>query len=229
MRSIGIVCPSRDRPERFRAFAESVMSRASSPERVNISLVLDKDDPTLTDYYNAATDVCGVMVLKCPQRMGVPRLANWGASRTPCDIIVIGSDDTLCRTKGWDDLLDDAMWSDGLGCVYFNSGDGRDRVEHFAVGKPWVDALGYLLRPEFKHFCADQWVGDIAKAVDRAKWLSGVTFEHMHAKFGKAQWDETYKSKRRDNWSAQDNLLMSEMKAEWESDRNVIADCLRSA
>lgn len=221
MRSIGVVCPSKARPDRFREFAQSAMSLASIPERVNILLVIDHDEKAY--YRGVAEDVAGVLLMRCPEKLSVPGLMNWGAKRAPCDIIVAGSDDIVCRTKGWDEALDSAMWPDGLGCVYFNNGDGRDRVEHFAVGKPWVDALGYFMRPEFKHFCADQWVGDMAKAVNRAKWLEHVMFEHMHAKYGKAKWDDTYREKRRDNWSAQDNLAMIEMRAEWEAGRDEIA------
>lgn len=202
------------------------MDLAEVPERVNVLLVLDKDEAEFAEYASIASDICGVMILKCPHKLSVPGLMDWGAKRAPCDLIVAGSDDIVCRTKGWDEALDEAMWLDGLGCVYFNNGDGRDRVEHFAVGKPWVETLGYFMRPEFRHFCADQWVGDIAKAVNRAKWLGSVTFEHMHAKYGKAKWDATYKEKRVDNWSAQDNLLMMEMRKEWEAGRDAIARCL---
>lgn len=202
------------------------MALASIPERVNIILVLDKDEPMQGPYKRIAEDIAGVLTQVCPERLSVPGLMSWGAKRAPCDLIMAGADDIVCRTKGWDEALDEAMWPDGLGCVYFNNGDGRDRVEHFAVGKEWVDTLGYFMRPEFKHFCADQWVGDMAKAVGRAKWLKDVTFEHMHAKFGKAEWDETYKSKRRENLSGSDNDLMVSMRAEWEAGRDAIARCL---
>lgn len=224
MRSIAIICPSKGRPHRFRQFAESAMSLAEVPERVNIILVLDHDETA--DYLSVSEDIAGVLLLRCPEKRSVPGLMDWGAKRAPCDLIMAGSDDIICRTQGWDTALDDAMWPDGLGCVYFNNGDGRDRVEHFAVGKPWVDAVGYFMRPEFKHFCADQWVGDMSKAVGRAKWLSGVMFEHMHFKYKKAENDETYMSKRRENFSGHDNKLMELMRAEWETGRDAIARCL---
>lgn len=226
MRSIGIVCPSKDRARRFKEFAESAMALAEVPERVNIILVLDNNEVQLGPYWNIAESLPGVLLQRCPDKKSVPGLMDWGAKRAPCDLIMAGSDDIVCRTQGWDTALDDAMWPDGLGCVYFNNGDGRDRVEHFAVGKAWVDTVGYFMRPEFKHFCADQWVGDMAKAVGRAKWLSGVMFEHMHYKYGKAKLDASYKEKRVDNWSAQDNLLMMEMRKEWEAGRDAIARCL---
>jgi len=200
------------------------MANAAVPERVNIILVVDRDERAL--YGSVAEDVAGVMMLRCPDKLSVPGLMDWGAKRAPCEIIMAGSDDIVCRSVGWDEALDEAMWPDGLGCVYFNNGDGRDRVEHFAVGKPWVDTVGYFMRPEFKHFCADQWVGDMAKAVDRAKWLPDVMFEHMHAKYGKAKLDDTYKEKRVEDWSGHDNLLMREMRAEWEAGRDAIARCL---
>lgn len=226
MRAIGIVCPTRERANRFEEFVQSAMSLASIPERVNIIGVLDIDEPQVGAYSNVAEDNAGVLLQRCKEKLSVPGLMDWGAKRAPCELIMAGSDDIICRTKGWDEALDSAMWPDGFGCVYFNNGDGRDRVEHFAVGKPWVDALGYFMRPEFKHFCADQWVGDMAKAVGRAKWLEHVTFEHMHAKYGKAKWDETYKAKRRENWSGADNLTMLEMRREWEQGRDAIARCL---
>lgn len=229
MRSIVAVVPSRERPGRFEIFAKSANEHAYAPERVLIALVLDKDEPREKEYRAVAGRYANVLVMTAPERLSVPGLMNWGALNTSEDIVMAASDDIVCRTHGWDRELSTALWQDGLGCVYFNNGDGRDRVEHFAVGREWVDAVGYFMRPEFKHFCADQWVGDMAKSVGRARWLRNVTFEHMHAKYGKAVWDETYKSKRRDNWSGADNALMVSLADQFERDRDIVADLIRSA
>jgi hypothetical protein len=201
---MAIICPSRGRPERFAEMWESALNMADNPEAVICSLWVDRDDHKLDGYVQEVRP--NVLLTVGEEKLSVPDLANLAAQRVQADIFMAGSDDIVFQTKGWDTRVRSAFASvpDRILLAYTNDGRGRDKVEHFFVSREWIEQVGYLLGPGFEHFSADEWAGDIAKRIGRARYLSNVVTEHRHFKYGKAPNDETYQMKRRENLSGRD-------------------------
>lgn len=194
---IAILCPSRGRPERFSDMLKSAMATAHDPNNVSVMLLVDRDDPRLADYVNAQTPRVTLIVQE--PRVSCPAALNILALQCDADLLIAGSDDVAFRTPGWDRTLAHRFltaFPDRLGFAFFNDGRDRDKAEHFAVSREWVKAVGYFMRPEYEHFCADEHVERIARAAHRRLWLGGITLEHMHFKYGKAAKDQTYAEKR---------------------------------
>lgn len=210
MKSISVLFPSRGRPERAAAAFVSAFATASHPERVTGLLMVDRDDAELSEYLFNIPERVSVYINDenlALQGRGAPALYNRLAlEHGHADILVAAGDDVLFRTSGWDDALEGAsrQWNDGLFFAFFNDGRDRDKAEHFAVSSAWVAAVGYLMWPDYRHFCADEHVEDIACRVGRRAWLRDYTLEHMHAKYGKAEKDATYYRIRSQDLSTMD-------------------------
>lgn len=231
MRDIFILCPSRGRPERFVQMALSALATTRSTERLTFVLGLDWDDPDRGAYLDAIRRAgFGCAVVYDEMHKGVPAWlellhdqAVIGPDVMPeaGDLFMTGCDDVLFRTPGWDVLLDQAFdqWPDGLGICYTNDGRYRDKCEHWICTRRWAEVLGYMAWPEFEHFCADQWMEEVAKRIGRCRFLREVVTEHMHFKYGKAPRDATYDAKRgkgRDgrSMSDRDNALYAALASE---------------
>ncbi len=212
MNRISIVCPSRGRPLRFRAMAESALANAAAPVRVVIHLMVDRDDPELPRYAELMPHQVVLTVNEHPGR-SAPALMNELALDSRGDIVFAGSDDILFRTPGWDELLDGAFdqHPDGMLVAYTNDGRDRDKCEHFAVSRRWIQAVGCFMFAGFEHFCADELVERIGREVGRTLYLRELVTEHLHFKYGKAAKDETYAMKRREDVSRRDQARLADM------------------
>ncbi len=220
MTRIAILCPSRGRPERFSEMLKTAMATAHDPNNVSVMLLVDRDDPRLADYVNAQTP--RVTLIVQDPRVSCPAALDILAKQSDADLLIAGSDDIAFRTPGWDRTLAHRFltaFPDRLGFAFFNDGRDRDKAEHFAVSKEWVKAVGYFMRPEYEHFCADEHVERIARAVNRRLWLAEIELEHLHFKYGKAAKDATYAEKRTEDEagrsvSQRDNLRLARFGAE---------------
>lgn len=206
--NIDLIVPSRGRPQRLRDMVASALETADNPKRVHVRLGLDRDDPEFNGYLlEFPSSRLTVHVNEAPGT-SVPALMNWLASESSSELLMAASDDIIFRTRGWDAVVERAFAAvpDRLLVAYTNDGRDRDKCEHFFVSSQWVRVVGYFMRSEFRHFSADEWVDDIARRVGRSLYLRDVVTEHMHAKYGKAPNDETYRAKRRHAWTDQDRL-----------------------
>lgn len=196
MSHITLLAPSRGRPERLAAMVASAYDMAAQPDGIDVGVRIDTDDPR-REAYQANPQRARYWLADGP-RTTVPRALNELADTAHGEILMACADDVLFRTPGWDDIVRRAFtaWPDGLMVGYTNDGRDRDKVEHFFTTRRWVDVVGYFVRPEFEHFCVDQWIGEVAGANGRLVWLRNVVTEHMHFKYGKAGKDQTYADKR---------------------------------
>lgn len=209
LKTIAIICPSRGRPERLRAMLDGAFKSAARPERVSAQILVDRDDPKLPDYLWHAPQGVSFFV---EERTGLSAPALYdivAREHATGELLVVASDDVAFRTAGWDLALDSlaASYPDGLFVAYFGGGGAngvRDKVEHFATTRDWVRTVGYLMRRDYEHFSADEHVGDIAQRAGRLVARLDIVLEHLHAKYGKAERDETYAAKRREDLSGRD-------------------------
>lgn len=198
MKTIDILCPSRNRPDRFTVMASSAVRMASHPERVRILLLVDKDDEALPEYV-ALAGMPRVELIENDEKVGCPGLLNKLALQySKADLLMAGADDIEFRTEGWDVAIGAAFEAvpDQILVAYTNDGRDRDKCEHFVVSRRWVEIVGCFMWPGFEHFSGDGWVEDVGRRVGRLKFVREVVTEHMHFKYGKAPKDALYASKR---------------------------------
>lgn len=210
--SIDIVMASRGRPHRFAEMTSSAFESAACPEALRVICAVDDDDPMLGAYRPAIEQYASKVLLAVGKREFVPKLTAQVLRVAAADIYCYSGDDVNFRTRGWDDRVRAEMgkFGDGLGVIYTNDGMGRRKCQHFFVSHRWSEIVGDGGWSTLRHFGLDQWHEEIAQAVGRLVYLDDVVLEHKHAKHRypdgrpKADNDETYRSKRRENWSGAD-------------------------
>lgn len=189
--SIAILCPTRGRPGRFSQMMESAVKTARN--KFEVLAYVDEDDPCRDDYEATWANV-----------LVGPRI-NLGPSyevlrkKTDADILMMGADDLLFRTKNWDLLVEAATPKDLISVVSFEDGGnfGSKEDGHPFIGRGFIEAIGCITSPNLGHSCIDNWVVEIAKKAGCFRRLD-LLIEHIHPKYRKAEWDQTYKDNSKD-------------------------------
>lgn len=197
-----LLTPSRGRPARFRAMLDSVLATAARKDLVRIELLVDPDDAALPAYEVHAREHPCVHLQVAPQRMTVAAAFQYLADRARGDILMMGSDDILFRTPGWDHQVRAALGREpgGIALVYpsdghgngTKSGSGEIKGNHWFVSRRWIEAVGCFCPTAFEHFCCDTVPERIAAQAGCFIHLPEVLVEHVHFKYGQAVKDETY-------------------------------------
>ncbi len=195
-----LICPTRGRPDRLQEFISSALDTAAQPDRIEILLYVDEDDPECEAYEKVISQLTNEnskssISLTIGPSIGVPRAANKLAELTTADVFLTANDDQVYIDKGWDTRLDTEIekYPDGIFCMWFNDKWESENFCTFPIlSRRWVETLGYLQFPFFEHFFADAWLWMLAKAVGREHYIEDVVVEHRHWKTGKSEKDATY-------------------------------------
>ena len=202
---ISILTPTRHRPNRLSEFIMSVYQHTDVKNRVEMLMYVDVDDPT-KDQYLDFFEHCQTEFkdfLRIHFVFGAPKSVSqsWNELyiRSVGDIIIMGNDDMIYRTPSWDRIveLESNAYEDDIYCMWMD--DRINRENHCAfpiVSRKWCETLGYFTPGVFHFGYNDTWVFDIARRIDRCRFLAGVIGEHMHFTQGKAPTDETYQRNR---------------------------------
>ena len=181
-------------------FIESALTKAEHPQRVEILLYIDDDDPEFKNYksrianfekkfgYNSASITLGPSI-------GVPRAANILFNKSTADVFLISNDDQVFIDHGWDARLDKEIinFPDNIYCIWFNDKWESQNFCTFPIlSRKWIETLGYLQFPFFEHFFTDAWIWMLAKAIGRDHYIDDIVIEHRHWKTGKSEKDATY-------------------------------------
>lgn len=207
---ISILTPTRGRPDLFERFYKSVLDNVTNHEVIVYGLV-DENDTTKDSY----TEQFNVRIYTRPEgtvSLGWNYLAN-RASIDSTDIMIMGNDDVVYRTHGWDKILVDKVtqYPDQIYCAWFEDLiNGPTHCAFPIVSAKWYNILGYFAPTCFNFGYNDTWVFDIAQRVGRTLFISEVVAEHMHVTTGKQAPDDTWNRNRnqeRGNLYAKDQVI----------------------
>ena len=208
---IAILLPSRNRPDYLRKSIASLLDNATHPERVEIMLRFDDDDPSLAEEVN---DCKNYRVYIGP-RLGYRRIFehfNEMCRDSRADWLMMWNDDTEILTKGWDELICQAPPH----VVQFLRRDIFDDADTTlpVTGLSVFDAMGGHLSLQTH---ADEWIGNVAKDSGVLLRRNDIVFHHHRLQ------DET--GRERDMNYDTDGFSTPEMRAL----RKVEADKVRAA
>jgi hypothetical protein len=179
----------------------SLFGLADRPERLEAVVYIDDDD-TLTQELKF--DAWNVKRLVGPrQTMG--RLNAICYAHSTGDIIILGNDDVVIRTQGWDARIrqEAKRFPDQVYLFYPNDlYKGRKFCVFPILSRAACDALGDPFPANYRGSFIDVHIMDIFKQLEglnhrRIKYLDDVVFEHMHFRLGKSMHDATYKERER--------------------------------
>lgn len=185
-----IFLPSRGRPQNVIRFFDAY--RATEATEPGL-IILDADDAH--NYWQNGIELPDGWRFIAFDHDCIVASVNQAFAKYPDeDFYAVMADDVIPRTKHWDRLLREAAGSKGLAWG-FDGGHAHHLPCHPFIGGELVRAMGWISYPGVKHFAADDVWLDIGLTLGSARYLPGVILEHAHPAVGKAQTDETYRSR----------------------------------
>lgn len=189
---ISILVPTRHRLEMMKRFVKSGLETADNPYQIEFVTYIADDD----NCYDSWIYPKNVKFKKGPRKM-LSLCYEWERGQGP--IYMLGADDIIFRTGGWDTKVKQEFkkYPDGIVLVYGNDGDPDTKKVNAAIPfihRNWIEALGRFLPPYFNGDFTDTWLTALADGVGRKVKIDIYT-EHMHPAFKKRELDDTDKEK----------------------------------
>ena len=191
---ISILCPTRNRTAGLSRMWQSALDTADNPDCLELVIYVDHDDEATHKFLECNLPEALVIISNPDKPEIYSNLHNICCNGCTHDIFMSCADDVVFRTNGWDTAVIDEFnkLDDKIGFVYPNDGHhGENLGTHGFFHKNWFNTLGYISPPIFSVDYSDNYIMNIASAIDRIIYLPNVLVEHMHWTFGKSEFDST--------------------------------------
>lgn len=165
---ISLLIASRGRPVDLLATLIECDDHVHNHDDTSISVALDWDDdtnpvpPTIKSKLKWSVsdreDSLGAKYNRC-------------ATNAPADVYVLGADDNVFITPGWDEKIREVMrlYPDNFGFCYFGRLDGTLPVS-MAISHHLLEAQSFLFPPFWPVWFHDTWTDEIAHMCGRIIW-----------------------------------------------------------
>ena len=204
--------PSRERPRQFEKTIKGYIENQSTGY-VSYLITLDSDDKSLDSYISICDKLktSGVKIRYIADKSGSKIKAinrdmelsgNW-------EILVLASDDMICKQAGWDLVLinemtnyfpntDGVLWHwDGAASKSSNT---KPKIENnelvgglntmCILGKKYYDRFKYIYHPDYLNLWCDNEFTDVSKRLNKVFYSEQILFRHEHWANG-SQWSHT--------------------------------------
>jgi hypothetical protein len=164
---------------------DSVAHTASHPERIEVILVVDADDPASL-LAHPRLNARHVVV---PPGRTMGELNNAGFAASAGDYVMLLNDDVIVRTPGWDAVALDCFrrFPDPFALVHVNDTLLRDHLCTFPLtSRAFYELTGGVCPREYRRYRIDDHVEDAFNMLAhlgerRTVYLPDVIFEHDNA------------------------------------------------
>lgn len=156
-------------------------ARIAKPENVTISVALDIDDDSNPERPQTKSKLAWNIG---PREDSLGEKYNRAARAAPADVYVLGADDNVFTTEGWDEKIREQMeaFQDGFGFVYFGRLDGTLPTQ-MAIPSALVETQGFLFPAHWPFWFHDTWTDEIAHMTGRILW-AGIEIEEIGGRGG---------------------------------------------
>ncbi len=184
--TLSLIVPTRGRPQQLRTMLESVLATARYPERLEVILVVDDDEPG-----NPKISIPGLNIKTAVgpagRTMGALNSDGYRASRG--DYIMLLNDDVIVRTRGWDRIVYRCFrrFPDRIALVHVNDLLMRDYLCTFPIlSRAYCELMGGICPTVYERYRIDDHIEDAFNmlahlGVRRSIYLPDVIFEHCNA------------------------------------------------
>lgn len=197
---ISLLCPSRERLNKFLTFTSSVFTTVSNIKNIEIVLGVDEDDPKFYDYNRIAKNLDFINFVAIEEglfdREGLSGIWNFMVTKTDGDILAMVGDDMVFKTNDWDEKIINTFQSeeDPLWLVHCNDGmrgpgNKYANVPPLAVNsfvhREYVNTVGRYVQTEVKEIFQDTFLDRLFESLDRKKYYHDILIKHLHySEFG---------------------------------------------
>ena len=228
-----ILTPTRNRPANCERFIKSVYNSTKTRKNVEMLFYVDEDDPAIEAYkslhWHAQKEYEGFKKIEFVfgNPMSVSKSWNIIAERCIGDVLIMGNDDLVYQTDGWDEKLDqelDQYRADKVYVAWMNDGiNGEKHCAFPIVSREWYECLGRFTPGTFHFGYNDTWIFEVGKMLERLHYIPFIHAEHLHFSVGKSEMDDTYahnRTKEKGNLYAKDQVLFNKTRAARMDDRD---------
>jgi len=198
---ISVLLPTRGRKLLAESFINTAFSMSITPDEVEFILYVDEDDLESQEIRVRDVNIKIIIGPRC----------NMGVCNTKClevsdgEIIVLGNDDVLIRTEGWDEMIRLMHHSipDHIYLAYPNDLNKGEGLSAFPIlSRKTCELVSQPFPIIYKGAFIDTHIMEIfirlkKMGKNRIIYLSKIVFEHLHFRIGKAKTDQTYKDRDR--------------------------------
>ena len=195
--------PSRNRKEKFYQNLNKMRVMANNSNDITYHFTIDDDE---VDLYFIET-----LGGKSNNKI---HAVNRDVPDSDWDILVVMSDDMVCITHGWDDIIRQDMnenFPDTDGVLHYNDGNQKANVMTMSIiGRKYYQRDGYIYNPSYQSLWCDAEATEVAHMRGKYKYMGDATilFAHHHPAWGFCLHDEQYRK--------------TESPYYWQKDRQVI-------
>jgi hypothetical protein len=202
MADLLVIVPTRGRPESVPLVVDSWTATGAWADAY-LRFVVDADDPALSEYQRAFSEVADTGRAPGPMHMTVadmwrplvPKLNLAATTWAPqFYAVAFAGDDHRPRTPGWAAAMLAALRDLGTGIVY---GDdllqGERLCTAWAMTSDIVTTLDRMVPAPVEHMYCDNSVMDLGTWAGCLRYLPDVVIEHCHPLAGKSAWDVGYR------------------------------------
>ena len=195
--------PSRNRKEKFYQNLNKMRVMANNSNDITYHFTIDDDE---VDLYFIET-----LGGKSNNKI---HAVNRDVPDSDWDILVVMSDDMVCVTHGWDDIIRQDMnenFPDTDGVLHYNDGNQKANVMTMSIiGRKYYQRDGYIYNPEYQSLWCDVEATEVAHMRGKYKYMGDATilFAHHPPAWGFCLHDEQYRK--------------TESPYYWQKDRQVI-------
>lgn len=192
---ISLLCPSRERLNKFITFTSSVFSTVEDINNIEIVLGVDDDDPKIDSYKRIAKNLNFVTLIifksKLFREEGLSGLWNIMAEKSTGDIIAMVGDDMIFKTVNWDVKIIETFkqQKDNIYLIHCNDGmrgpgNKYAAVDPLAVNsfihRDYIDAVGRYVQTEEPNIFQDTYLDTLFKTLDRKIYYHDIMIKHLH-------------------------------------------------
>ena len=192
---ISLLCPSRERLNKFITFTSSVFSTVNDINNIEIVLGVDDDDPKIDSYKRIAKNLNFVTLIifksKLFKEEGLSGLWNIMAEKSTGDIIAMVGDDMIFKTVEWHVKIIETFKQrkDNIYLVHCNDGmrgpgNKYAAVEPLAVNsfihRDYIDAVGRYVQTEEPNIFQDTYLDTLFKTLGRKIYYHNIIIKHLH-------------------------------------------------
>ena len=182
---ISLIVPTRGRPAQLRRMLDSLARTAYHPERLEVVLVVDADDPASLARHPRLT----VRHVVVPAGLTMGALNNAGFDASTGAYVMLLNDDVIARTPGWDAtvLACFRRFPDPFVLVHVNDTLMRDHLCTFPLSsRAFYDLTDGICPQEYQRYRIDDHIEDVFNLLAvlgerRVVYLPDVVFEHDNA------------------------------------------------
>lgn len=185
-----IKIPSRSRPDALKWTMTAYESKWSGNPRTAFLISADTDDLTMVGFKNPTKLPCSVVYGTSESKI---HAINRDVGGVDWDILVVGSDDCVPQTGGWDDHMrkDFEQFFDNTdGLIWYPDGWNYRICCQPVLGRAYYERFNYIYHPDYKSLYCDNELTNVAKKLGKLKQSESVKFDHLHYRNRKRHRDE---------------------------------------